>query len=259
MDALCAEPPSGLIAMLFADVVGSTRLAASLGEEWAVVLSAYHEIVERCVRAAGGWVDATAGDGFFVTFADVTAAGVAAVATQRELRAHRWLDSVGELRVRMGLHVGQVGRHSHGYVGLEIHRAARVGAAAHGGQILMTGVAAELLRDVVPSQALGAHRLKDFPAPIALFCAVVDGQGAEAFPPPRTLEVREGNVPAASFQLIGREHDLDRVRAALQRDGERAVTLLGRRRGGKDKPGAGRRERPVRGVRRRGVVDRGKP
>jgi predicted ATPase len=128
----------------------------------------------------------------------------------------------------MGLHVGQVERAGHGYVGLEIHRAARVGAAAHGGQILMTAVASELLRDVVTTQALGAHRLKDFPAPVALFCAVVDERGAAAFPPPRTLELREGNLPAAATSLIGREHDLERVLTALQRDRERLVTVLGR-------------------------------
>jgi class 3 adenylate cyclase/predicted ATPase len=228
MEPTVTEPPSGLVAMLFADVEGSTRLAAALGAEWGGVLDAYHEIVLQIVRTEGGWVDGTAGDGFFVTFGDVAAAGRAAVAIQRELRAHPWPATAGELKVRMGLHVGQVERGVHGYIGLEIHRAARVGAAAHGGQILMTAVASELLRDVVPAQALGAHRLKDFPAPLALFCAVVDGRGAAAFPPPRTLELREGNLPATATRLIGREHDLERVLRALQRDGERLVTVLGR-------------------------------
>ncbi|HWF50781.1 MAG TPA: NB-ARC domain-containing protein [Solirubrobacteraceae bacterium] len=214
--------------MLFTDIEGSTGLASSLGERCAGVLEAYHEIVEGAVGAAGGWVDGTAGDGFFVTFEDVSAAGRAAVAMQRRLRTHAWPAAVGQLRVRMDLHVGQVERRARGYVGLEIHRAARVGAAAHGGQLLMTGVAAELLRDVVPSQPLGAHRLKDFPAPTALYCAVIDGRGAGEFPPPRTLELQIGSVPAMSFALIGREHDLGRVRAALQDDGERLVTLLGR-------------------------------
>jgi class 3 adenylate cyclase/predicted ATPase len=219
--------PSGLIAMLFTDIEGSTRLAASLGDEWTGVLAAYHEIVGESARSAGGWIDGTAGDGFFVTFADVAVAGRVAVETQLALGRHSW-PAGGEVRVRMGLHVGQVQRRSHGYVGLEIHRAARVGAAAHGGQLLLTGAAAELLRGVVPSQPLGAHRLKDFPAPTALYCAVIDGRGAAAFPPPRTLELRAGNLPAASVSLIGREADLFRVRAALRQEGERLVTLLGR-------------------------------
>ena len=81
---------------------------------------------------------------------------------------------------------------------------------------------------MVPAQALGAHRLKDFPAPVELYCAVIDGRGAASFPPPRTLELREGNLPAAATRLIGREHDLERVSSGLQRDGERLVTLLGR-------------------------------
>ncbi len=192
------------------------------------MLRTYQEIVERTVRPVGGGVEWTGGDGCFVTFDDLTAAGRAAVAIQRELRSYRWPAAVTEFKVRMGLHFGQAQRFSYGLVGLEIHRAARVGAAAHGGQILMTGVAAELLRDVVPSQAIGAHRLKDFPAPVALFCAVVDGRGAGSFPPPRTLELREGNLPAAPAGLLGRQHDLGRVRAALQEEGERLVTVLGR-------------------------------
>jgi class 3 adenylate cyclase/predicted ATPase len=228
MNVAQTEAPSGLIAMLFADVEGSTGLATQLGARWGDVLGAYHEIVESAVRATGGWVDERAGDGFFVTFADPLAAARAAVAIQRELRYRAWPAEIGELKARMGLHVGPVERTSHGYVGLEIHRAARVGAAAHGGQILLTSAAAELMRDVVPSQALGAHRLKDFPAPTALFCADVDGRGAAAFPPPRTLEVRQGNLPTAPRRLIGRQPDLDRVRTAFETDGERLVSLLGR-------------------------------
>ena len=226
--AFVSEAPSGLIAMLFTDLEGSTRLAASLGDAWAGVLDAHHELVGDAIRTHGGWVELVAGDGFFATFADVRSAALAGVSAQRELAAREWPASVGELRVRMGLHVGEVERRAHGCVGLEVHRASRVGAAAHGGQLLMTAAAADLVRDVVPSQPLGAHRLKDFPAPIALFSAVIDGRGAAAFPPPRTLDVRPGRVPAAPARLIGREADLARVRAALLNEGERLITLLGR-------------------------------
>jgi predicted ATPase/class 3 adenylate cyclase len=214
--------------MLFTDIEGSTRLAASLGSGWAEVLADHHEIVDGTVRSHGGWIDGVAGDGFFVTFSDVRAAAQAAVSAQRRLRAHAWPDRVGELRVRMGLHVGQVERRGRGYLGLEVHRASRVGAAAHGGELLMTGVAAELAHDVVASQPLGAHRLKDFPTPVALFCAVIDGRGAADFPPPRTLELRPGNVPAGPPVLVGRGTDLARVRSALLEDDERLVTALGR-------------------------------
>jgi len=214
--------------MLFADVEGSTSLARALGEGWASVLGDFHEVVSSSVARGGGWVDGAPGDGVFVTFGDVLAAGRTAVEIQRALRAHSWPAGVGELRVRMGLHVGQVERQPYGYVGLEIHRAARVAAAAHGGQLLMTGVAAELLRQVIPNQPLGAHRLKDFPAPIALYCAVIDGRGAAAFPPPRTLELRAGNLPAATVRLVGREAELERLRHALSQDDHRLVTVVGR-------------------------------
>jgi predicted ATPase len=128
----------------------------------------------------------------------------------------------------MGLHVGYVERSDGHYVGLEIVRAARLAAAAHGGQLLLTRVARDLVGDVVATEPLGAHRLQDFPRPEQLFCAVVDGRGASAFPPPRTEEVRPTNLPAGTPALIGREEDVGRVYDALSVDGERVVTLTGR-------------------------------
>jgi predicted ATPase len=155
------------------------------------------------------------------------------VAAQRALRGHGWPEEAGELRVRMGLHVGFVERGESGYVGLEIHRAARVGAAAHGGQLLMTAAARDVIGDEAATEPLGMHRLKDFPAPEALFCAVVDGRGAAAFPPPHTPELRPTNLPAGTPTLVGRDDDLQRVRDALLVDGERFVTLTGRGGAGK--------------------------
>jgi predicted ATPase len=133
----------------------------------------------------------------------------------------------------MGLHVGFVELADTGYVGLEIHRAARVGAAAHGGQLLMTAAARAVIGDETATEPLGMHRLKDFPAPEALYCAVVDGRGASAFPPPRTPELRPTNLPAGAPTLVGRDDDLERVRAAFLADGERFVTLTGRGGAGK--------------------------
>jgi predicted ATPase len=192
------------------------------------VLDDHRAIVAGAIDAEGGYVDGTEGDSFFATFADPAAGCRAAVAALRGLRGHRWPDAVGSLGVRMGLHVGHVDRRDTGYVGLEVHRAARVGAAAHGGQLLLTA-AADALRDpAVATEPLGGHRLKDFPVPEQLFCAVVDGRGAAAFPPPRTLDARPSNLPAGAARLVGREADLERVRAAFLRDGDRLVTLTGR-------------------------------
>ena len=111
----------------------------------------------------------------------------------------------------MGLHVGRVQRTETGYVGLEIHRAARVAAAAHGGQLLLTAAARELVGDGLITESVGVHRLKDFPAPVMLFCAVIDGRGAAAFPPPRTESVRPTNLPAGRPQLVGRDGELAEV------------------------------------------------
>jgi class 3 adenylate cyclase len=196
-----SEPPVGTIAMLFTDVEGSTRLATQLGPRWAEVLAEHHRIVGGAIAAEGGWVDGTEGDAYFATWSDPAAAARAAVASLRALRAHAWPADVGELKVRMGLHVGHVERTGTGYVGLEVHRAARVGAAAHGGQLLLSAAARELIRDAVATEPVGSHRLKDFPMPEVLFCAVVDGLGAASFPPPRAHAARPTNLPAGLPRL----------------------------------------------------------
>jgi predicted ATPase/class 3 adenylate cyclase len=228
-----ASAPEGTIALLFTDIEGSTRLATELGTAWPDVLETHHELIADAIAQENGFVEGTEGDAFFATFVDPTAAARAAVAAHRRLRSHPWPPAVGELRVRMGLHVGYVERGATGYVGLEVHRAARVGAAAHGGQLLMTAAAHELIGDRVATDPLGAHRLKDFPAPELLFCAVIDGRGAAHFPPPRTQPVRPTNLPAGTPSLLGRGSEIERVRTALLVDRERMVTLTGRGGAGK--------------------------
>ncbi len=228
-----SRPPEGTIALLFTDIEGSTQLAARAGAEWPDVLARHHALVGDAIAAEGGHVDGTEGDAFFATFVEAAAATRAAVAAQRALRAQRWPAEIGELAVRMGLHVGHVERRATGYVGLEVHRAARVAAAAHGGQLLLTGAARALIGDAISVEPVGMHRLKDFPSPEPLFCAVIDGRGAAAFPPPRTQELRPTNLPPGSPALVGREHDLERIRVALIDEGERAITLTGRGGAGK--------------------------
>ena len=227
------RPPEGTVALLFTDIEGSTRLATELGRDWPGVLAVHHELVGGAIAAEGGFVDGTAGDAFFATFEDALSAGRAAIGAQRALRAHGWPDGVGELRVRMGLHVGRVQRTETGYVGLEVHRAARVAAAAHGGQLLLTAVARELVGDELITESVGVHRLKDFPAPVMLFCAVIDGRGAAGFPPPRTESVRPTNLPAGRSQLVGRDGELAEVVDAVVSGGDRLVTITGRGGAGK--------------------------
>jgi predicted ATPase/class 3 adenylate cyclase len=225
-------PPEGTIALLFTDVQGSTRLARELGGAWHAVLADHDRLLEGAIVAEDGFIVTREGDAFFATFADASAAARAAVAAMRAFRQHAW-PAGAELRVRMGLHVGYVERTSAGYVGLEVHRAARVAAAAHGGQLLLTAAARELVGDAVVLEPLGFHRLKDFPEAVQLFCAVVDGRGASAFPPPQTEEVRPTNLPAGTPILVGRDDEVERVEDALTHERDRIVTLTGRGGAGK--------------------------
>jgi predicted ATPase len=177
--------------------------------------------------ANGGWVERETGDGLFAVFGDPVCAVRAAIAAQRALARHAWPPAVGELRVRMGLHAGVVEDGDHGYTGLDIHLAARVGAAAHGGQIVVTAAMRDAVGDAVDAEALGEHRLKDFPAPERLFQIVVDGRGASAFPPLRASPARPTNLPVELRALVGREREVRDLRAALLDEGERLVTILG--------------------------------
>jgi predicted ATPase/class 3 adenylate cyclase len=225
--------PVGTIALLFTDIEGSTKLATRLGSAWPRVLGDHGAIVGGAILAEGGFIEGTAGDSFVAAFADPVSAGRAALAAQRGLRSHEWRSGAGELRVRMGMHVGRVERTELGYVGLEVHMAARVGAAAHGGQLLLTAAARDRVGEALVTESVGVHRLKDFPAPVMLFCAVIDGRGAAAFPPPRTESVRPTNLPAGRPQLIGREVQLAQVVDAVVTDRERLVTITGRGGAGK--------------------------
>ncbi len=218
--------PVGDVTMLFTDVEGSTRLARLAGAGWPDVLSAHDRLVETAIVAAGGHVERTQGDAFFATFKSAPAAAEAVAAAQQALRAHHWPAEIGEIRVRMGLHTGTLERRGEHAFGIEIHRAARIGDAAHGGQVLMSQVTHTLLGDGFDCDDLGLHRLKDFPMPGRLFHLRVDERAASDFPAPRTLGVRPTNLPPAVGPLIGRDRERDEVVAALEQGG-RLVTLIG--------------------------------
>ena len=224
---MASSPPVGVVGLLFTDIEGSTRLARDLGSAWADMLAEHHAILRWAIDSRGGWLDSSEGDAVFATFAGPRLAAAAAVAAAQSLRARQWPPLVGELRVRMGLHVGLVERSENGYVGLEIHRAARIAAAAQGGQLLVSGLAQAVVGDALQVEDLGLHRLKDFPDPEHLFCAVIDGRGKAAFPPPRTLGVRPTNLPANRPWLVGRDDDVRRLAACLIEGSTRLLTVTG--------------------------------
>ena len=220
--------PVGTVTMLFTDIEGSTVLARTLGDAWPGVLARHHEIVGAAIAEHRGRVEATDGDAFFAVFSNAGDAARAAIAAQRALRCAEWPGALGSgPLVRMGLHTGAIGRGVTGLLGLEIHRAARVGAAAHGGQVLLTEAAVAAAGDAVSAEDLGLHRLKDFPAPEALYCAVIDGVGAAAFPPPRSLQVRPTNLPADERALIGRSGALAAIVEGFREERARLLTLTG--------------------------------
>ena len=205
------EFPTGTVTFLFTDIEGSTRLLQELGDRYAEVLAAHHrELRAVWLRHEGFEVD-TQGDAFFVAFGRASDAVAAAADAQRSLAG-------GPVRVRMGLHTGEPLRTGESYVGIDVHRAARIAAAGHGGQVLLSQATADLAG--ADARDLGLHRLKDLSAPERLFQL-----GIEDFPPLKTLH--ETNLPVPATPFLGREQEIDQIAALLLRPDVRLVTLTG--------------------------------
>ena len=186
------ELPSGTVTFLFTDVEGSTRLLSSLGQHrYDELLTAHHGILTAAFAAHEGRVVDTQGDSFFVAFSTAADAVAAAVDAQRDLAARAWPEGA-EVKVRMGLHTGEPKVGEERYVGIGVHRAARIGAAGHGGQVLLSwttkGLAEEDLPAGVTIRDLGERRLKDIEQPQHLYQLVIDGLVSE-FGPLKTLDV----------------------------------------------------------------------
>src|SRR3712207_2262398 len=179
------ELPGGTVTLLFTDIEGSTQLLRRLGDAYAGVLAEHQRLLREAFAAHGGREVDTQGDAFFVSFARAADAVGAAVDAQRALAAHPWPEG-GAVRVRMGLHTGEPVAAGGRYVGLAVHRAARVGSAGHGGQVLLSAVTQAVLRDHLPAgiglRDLGEHHLKDFDQPERLYQVLAGGLPAE-FPP----------------------------------------------------------------------------
>jgi predicted ATPase/class 3 adenylate cyclase len=219
---------TGTLTFLFSDIEGSTRLLDELGNvSYTAVLERQAAILRRAFANHGGREEGTEGDSFFVTFDGAREALLAAVEGQRALAGEAWPDGV-EVRVRMGLHAGEATTSAAGLVGIDINRAARIAAAAHGGQIVVseavrTLVAADLGPEI-SLRGLGNHRLKDLREPQPLGQVVADGLRVE-FPPLRSLDVRPNNLPTQLTSFVGRERELGEAGALLV--ASRLVTLTG--------------------------------
>jgi predicted ATPase/class 3 adenylate cyclase len=219
--------PTGTVTFLFTDIEGSTLLLRELGDRYADVLRDHGRILREALGYEGGVEIGTEGDSFFAVFDSPTAAVRAVIETQRALASHTWPEGA-EVRVRMGLHTGEGTPVGTGYIGLDVHRAARIGDAGHGGQILLSGTTEAMIRHNLPQGVelidLGEHRLKDLPHPERLYQLTIDGLPTE-FPPVRSLDARPNNLPAQLSTFIGREDVIREVQEALQ--STRLLTLTG--------------------------------
>ena len=221
------ELPTGTVTFLFTDVEGSTRLLQRVGDAYRDLLATHDQILRKAIASGGGVEVQTEGDGFFAVFSTASGAILTAVQAQRDLASHSW--PAGEVvRVRMGLHTGDGILNDGHYVGLDVHRAARIAAAGHGGQVLVSDGTRALGEPALPKgvalRDLGAHRLKDIEQPEHLHQLLIDGF-PDAFPPIRSLSVRLTNLLPEQSSLVGRE--LEVADATLLLDQTSLLTLTG--------------------------------
>ena len=231
--------PSGTLTLLFSDVEGSTSMLTRLGAQWGEALSAQRAILRAAFARYDGHEMGTEGDSFFVVFTSAQNAVLAAVEAQRGLARNEWPGD-DQLRVRMGLHTGEPQRHEDGYIGLDVHRAARIMNTASGGQIVVSAATQALVGGVgdlaasiagdddvtaIAFRDLGLHRLKDIGAPEHLYDVRAPGL-ADQHPPLRSLGMAV-NLPSYSSELVGRERETAELVELICERGARLVTLIG--------------------------------
>ena len=224
-----AEPPQGTVTFLFTDIQGSTRQWERQPEEMKVALERHDALLRSLVETHRGFVFKTVGDAFCVAF-DAAEEGVrAAIAIQHALERETWPEGI-QMAVRMGLHSGSASFRDNDYFGPAVNRVARIEAAAHGGQILVSQSTSELISDAVPTgvslRDMGSHRLKDIANPELIFQVIAPGL-ADEFPAIRTLTAQRTNLPADLTPLVGRERETLDVRSLVVRPDVRLVTLSG--------------------------------
>jgi class 3 adenylate cyclase len=226
---IASRKPTGTVTFLFSDVEGSTQLLHRIGDKYAQALEEQRAIMRTAFQQFEGYEVDTAGDAFFVAFNRAQGGVSAAIAAQRQLAIHQWPE--GEvLVVRMALHTGEPIVTATGYVGVDVHRAARLCSAGHGGQILLSETARQLVAENLPEgvtlRDLGAHRLKDLQNAEHIYQIIVPDLPGD-FPSLKTLDSRPNNLPAQITPLIDREREIEALRQLLLKAEVRLVTLTG--------------------------------
>jgi predicted ATPase/class 3 adenylate cyclase len=220
-----ADLPTGTVTFLFTDIEGSTRLLDRLGPRYSHVLETHQRLLRDAFRARGGVELTTEGDSFFVVFPSASEAVAAAIEAQRRVSGYEWPEDA-PVRVRMGVHTGEGTLGADNYVGVDVHRAARIASAGHGGQVVVSSATAPLIEHVegITMRDLGEHRLKDLPMPERLFQVLADGLQSE-FPALRSMDARPNNLPVQLTSFVGRREELDQVKDIVRE--HRLVTLTG--------------------------------
>jgi predicted ATPase/class 3 adenylate cyclase len=223
---LVSQPPSGSVTFLFTDIEGSTKLARELGDGWPDVLARHQRLLRGIWQAHAGREISTEGDSFVVVFQDPAAAVAAAGDAQRVLAMEAW-PANHDVRVRMGIHSGLAVAVGDDFVGIEVHRAARIAAAGHGGQTLVSDATRDAVATALPDglrlRDLGRHRLKDIGVERLWQLDVPTLR--DRFPVLRTLEAHPTNLPSETSSLVDRETESDALRALVR---ERSlVTVTG--------------------------------
>lgn len=222
------RPPSGTVTCLFSDIEGSTRIELAVGStRYRDIRERHRELLRSAFAAHDGYEQSTEGDSFFVLFRRALDGIAAAADAQRAIAAEPWPDGV-EIRVRMGLHTGEIESVGDDVIGYDINRCARIASAAHGGQVLLSsatrGLVGEALPEGVTIRDLGRHRLKDLREPEQLGQLLIDGL-PDSFPPIRSLDARPNNLPTQLTTFVGRETELAEARELLGTT--RLLTLTG--------------------------------
>ncbi|MFI5255440.1 MAG: ATP-binding protein, partial [Candidatus Limnocylindrales bacterium] len=215
------------VTLVFTDMEGSTGLLQVLGDRYPQVLAEHHRLIRDAFARHGADERGSAGDGLYFAFGSARGAVQAAVDGQLAIAAHEW-PSGAIVRDRMGLHTGEPWNASEGYVGLDVHRAARICSAGHGGQILASQTTQGLIVDDLPPGIdlldLGVHRLRSLDVPQHLFQVTAPGL-ARDFPPPRTTDAGRNNLKLEVTSFIGRERELEQ--AARMVEQASVLTLTG--------------------------------
>jgi predicted ATPase/class 3 adenylate cyclase len=217
------------LTFFFSDVESSTRLWERFPDAMKGAMERHDEILRAAVDGARGHVVKVTGDGLMAVFQAPSDAVAAALEAQRALQSETWADT-GPLRVRMGIHVGEAQQRASDFYGPPVNRAARIMAAAHGGQVLLSALAASQAESGLPAgvalRDLGEHRLKDLAQPEQIF-QLVHPELPTDLPPLATLSERPNNLPTQTSEFLGREIQLSAIRDLLDADGVRLLTLTG--------------------------------